>query len=398
MRAAVIATLLLGSTVLGQGLGIKTVDSKLQRLANMSADERYEEWKRLITAGRASVPTFVAMLKEKHGALRGLGASGLAQLGPLAADAVPQLMKFAADQSVHRPARLAAIAALGDIGPDASPAAPMLRKLLLSDQRIEVVTSAMALVKIDPQAKGLAEAVGRLLKKRGLNAPFVVWIAEQMGPAAALAGDAIARIAEHDTNGTRRRQAMRALRRIDPRSRRTIRVLVGRLADPKRVTRVDAAAILTEWGEVDDTVRMILLDGLEQREDNVARGHNEQIAVIAAAALLRLDKSNEKATARLRDSLRAATRVYQAETYEALTQLRALGRAAAPFAALVEEIAPESIPAVDGRAALALWAMTGDKARTLKLAKRALQGGYFEGCADVVRLVNKLENEKATSR
>ena len=111
------------------------------------------------------------------------------------------------------------------------------------------------------------------------------------------------------------------------------------------------------------------------------------VNVIAAGAVLRLDRSDAKAIEILRTALGSATRTNQGRARAALDQLRAIGRPAEAFADLVERIAPQSVPQVEGEAALTLWALTGDRKRTLPIARRALARGYFDRCADVVRLV-----------
>jgi len=391
MRNVLILTLLGAASVLGEGLGVKTADPKLQAFADMGSDKRYAAWRKLIDAGRSSVPTFVAMLGEKHNALRGLGASGLAQLGPIAAKAVPALREAAFDESRTLSARLAAIAALGRVGPAAGAAVPSLSKLLESKSRIEVLTSALALTKIDPGAPGLADAIVRLLQKDGLETPTAIWMASRLGAPGAAAADRLAVLARDSRNPFRRRAALRALRSIGRKDKNTLELLRGALKDPDRGVRVEAASILSEWSVRDAVVQEVLADCFTAKKEGAMRGWNETIRVIAAAGLLRSDPSNKSAAACIREALGTATLTHQTETREALRQLRIAGRGAAPFADLIEKIAPQSIPHVEGEAALALWAITGDRERVLKIARRSLERGYFEGCADVVRLVAKLE-------
>jgi len=391
MRAGILVALLLGGLASAQGLGIKTEDPKLQALADMSANARYEAWRKLVRAGRGSVPTFVAMLDEKHLALRGLGASGLAQLGPLASEAVPALCRVLEEQVRAGSMQLAAIGALGNIGPDAATAVPSLRKRLGSTDRIDVLTSAAALTRIDPGAKELPAAVARLLDREGMETPRALWMVQRLGPAAAVAETGVATILARSRNGFVRAAAVRALGAIGTRNAKSLELVRRALVDDEQLVRVTAASVLVQRGAVDGAVRKVLEDGLVAKRKGTMRGRDQRVCVIAAGALLRTDPSDERAASVLREALQAATRTHQLETVEAIRQLRGLGPAAKPFAVLLEEIAPQSVPRVEGDAALALWAITADRERSLKLARRALTHGHFVGCADVVRLVRNLE-------
>lgn len=383
MRAVLVLCLLGAAPAFAEGLGIKTEDPELQAFANLGDDARYERWKELVNAGQPSVPKFVAMLGEKHNALRALGGSGLAQLGPLAADAVPKLRAIVKDAAALDKAKLVAIHALGNIGPDAADATPELQALIGSKRRIDVITATVALAKIDPRAKRLPEAITALIGVGRMETPRMLAVAQQLGARARGARDAVAQVARSSRSRFVRRQALRTLVAIDPDSEATVALLRELLKDEESLVSLEAAALLAAKGDRDKGVVAVLTRELGSAAP-AARA-------TAAVAMLRIEPVCLNAINRLLVALDSATTRDQAATVEALLQLRWSGRAANAYADDVERIAPRSAARVEGEAALTMWALTGDRERTLKIAKRALARGYFDHCADVVRLARRLE-------
>ena len=383
MRFGILLSLLITAPAFGKGLGIKTEDPKLQAFADLDDDARYAAWKDLVKAGAPSVPTLLAMLREQHIGLRALGGSGLAQVGPLAAKAIPALHAIVKDGSAPANVRLVVITALGNIGPAAAPAVPDLQKLLRSDSKINRITSAVALAKIDPTASGLSDAIAPLIGVGRMETPGALAIAAKLGTRARGCRAAVVEVARGGRSQLERRDALRTLVALDGESEATRAELRKALGDPLLRIRAEAAALLTALGSRDDELNPILRAGIAS-PDAVIR------VVAAVATLRRQHNALDLAPTRIVvEALQGARVDHEGAAPEALRQLRGMGRSGQTFADIVEEIAPRSTAHVEGQAALTLWAITGDRERALKVARHALTRGYFHGCGDVVRLVGE---------
>jgi HEAT repeat protein len=99
----------------------------------------------------ASVPTLARALEDSAVEIRRAAAGSLAQLGPLAKDALPQL-KRAVEAEKDRGVRCSAIYALGGLGKDAAPTVGLLAKCV-KENHVEVRLAAIrALGNIGPAA------------------------------------------------------------------------------------------------------------------------------------------------------------------------------------------------------------------------------------------------------
>jgi HEAT repeat protein len=100
----------------------------------------------------ASVPALAQALQDGAVEIRRAAAGSLAQLGPLAKDALPQL-KRAVEAEKDRGVRCSAIYAIGSLGKDAVPTVALLAKCV-KENHVEVRLAAIrALGNIGPDAK-----------------------------------------------------------------------------------------------------------------------------------------------------------------------------------------------------------------------------------------------------
>jgi HEAT repeat protein len=111
------------------------------------------------TADGADVRELIGKLKSPDAEVRRTAAKDLAELGPEAVTAVPELKKALKDKDLF--VRRFAAEALGAIGTGASSAANDLGKMLMSDSKKEAqLAAAIALGKIGPSGvKALTSAV-----------------------------------------------------------------------------------------------------------------------------------------------------------------------------------------------------------------------------------------------
>jgi HEAT repeat protein len=118
-----------------------------------------------VEAGR---PALREALNDKDAAVRLEAAIGLAKLGGEAATAALSTLQAAARDKSH-PDRLRAIEALGEIGPSAAPAVPLL-VLALREEGPVRLRAVEALGRIGPPAREAAPALERVLSDPDLQA------------------------------------------------------------------------------------------------------------------------------------------------------------------------------------------------------------------------------------
>lgn len=141
----------------------------------------------LAKLGPAAVPHLTALLRSRKLHVRGSAVFALGELGPPAADAVPEILKTLTDKA---PARTYAVAALGQIASNAKLAVPALIRML-SDEDNEVRRAAVkSLGQFGPAA---AKAVPKLIPLLGAN-DWSLWqflAAEALGRIGPAASSAI---------------------------------------------------------------------------------------------------------------------------------------------------------------------------------------------------------------
>jgi HEAT repeat protein len=128
----------------------------------------------LVRIGAASVPELVMALEEPGGEYHPCAAEALGEIGPPAKAAVPVMIDILAmrDTSNHPDTAYASILyTLGQLGPDALPAVPILRQLLEKKGRLSWPAAA-ALYRLAPDGKELA--------KKRLESPIVGQVGWQM--------------------------------------------------------------------------------------------------------------------------------------------------------------------------------------------------------------------------
>ncbi len=153
----------------------------------------------------SDVATLSALLHDPDVDIRRRAAGALADLGPAAAPAVPDLIKALSDV---REVRMLAADALGKIGPASAPAVPELTRLLADDWQ--------------GNRSAAAEALGNI------------------GPAAAPAIPVLTTVLLTDKEATVRFYAALALAEFGPIARSSVPALAAALSDTE--TRVQAAS------------------------------------------------------------------------------------------------------------------------------------------------------------
>ena len=243
-----------------------------------------------------AVPQLVqALLKDRDSDVRRAAAAALGQIGPVAAEAVPQLVQASlkdGDSDVRR----AAAAALGQIGPLAAEAVPQLVQVLLKDRDSDVRrAAATALGQIGPLA---AEAVPQLvqasLKDRGWRVQMAAAAAlGQIGPVAAEAVPQLVQASLKDGDSDVRRAAAAALGQIGPVAAEAVPQLVqASLKDGDSDVRRAAAAALGQIGPLAaEAVPQLVQVLLKDRDSDVRRAAATalgQIGPLAAEAVPQL--------------------------------------------------------------------------------------------------------------
>lgn len=154
------------------GRAAETAEARLSSLQadffNPNWQRRFPAYESLLELGDAAVPVFVAALSDGDAELRPLAASGLRQLGPAAADAVPMLgQALAGDEDEY--VRLHAAWALAAVGPAA---VDELIEALRDDDGYTRSAAAWVLYRLGPEAAEAAPDLVRLMEE---ERPYVRW-------------------------------------------------------------------------------------------------------------------------------------------------------------------------------------------------------------------------------
>jgi HEAT repeat protein len=212
-------------------------------------------------AAKEAVGLLAKALRDDNEEVRCGAADALGAIGPAAQTATGDLAKALTDSDWF--VCVAAAQALGRIGPPAKSALPALSKALnptdnLRDYRpIRSAAVAQALVKIDPQGKGVKAAITLLVDKllsddrEDSNGTRVVG-ARALGECGTAARPAVGPLNRRlkDANAEVRIAAALALARIEPEKQASTAVaaLMGELKGPDVLQRVLAADALGEIG------------------------------------------------------------------------------------------------------------------------------------------------------
>lgn len=232
----------------------------------------------LAVIGAPAVPAIQALIGEKNVQTSVNACDALAAIGPGADMAVEQLANAAKSQQLAL--RWHAISALGDIGPTAKSAAPVLISSL-GDADPQVRFSAeQSLIKM---GKAVVPALMEGLKNEKLHA-VVSPVVAAIGPDASAAVPALAAMIR-SKDPEIRREAILALAAIGPDARSTVPEMIKLLEDPQSTNRPAAAYALGRLGAKEAVPA--LKKALVEKEIPV-------LHLAAAWALLQIDPSNDQ--------------------------------------------------------------------------------------------------------
>ena len=115
--------------------------------------------------GRQAVPHLMRALKDPDARVRQDAAHQIHELGPVASEAVEELIKVLTSDS-DRDVRFGAAAAIGGLGPRAKVAVPALIEALKLEDRFVLDAVIRALGQIGPEAKAAVPALEELLQNQ----------------------------------------------------------------------------------------------------------------------------------------------------------------------------------------------------------------------------------------
>jgi HEAT repeat protein len=329
----------------------------------------------LCLAHRDAVDALARALRDKEPDVRRAAANALAQLGQRASAAVPALIAFlesgdAARGTVETPLAMRlpqtanlALLALGNIGPAARPAVPViLRRFPTSDKQTQR-EMLLCLAGIGPAAREGAATLAKAMRSgqpefRMTAACALLCVAPEDRAAAALLNDAL-KGKEKEARG----QALRACVEVGPTSTALVAALRALLEDEDEYTRIGASEALGRIGP-GAAAAVPALEKLLTRADD----HMRHTFLSHSAAAHTLSGMGKEGAAAL---IRATAPESGGRTY-AIHALGSLGREASPAAvACLIRILSSKAEEGDARfhAAIALGQI-GERARS---ARRALE-------------------------
>lgn len=170
-------------------------------------------------AAKPLLPKLVALLDDPDMAIREEAAVAVGNLKADAAEAVPSLEKLLSDAASPAGLRYAAAYALGQVGPAAASAEPVLRSLTTSDDEILATVATWAALKIKPGDESLFATAVPLLRRalRGESEMVRLEAAVALGdigPTAASAIPLLELVAEDDAAKQVRAAAAAAVAKI----------------------------------------------------------------------------------------------------------------------------------------------------------------------------------------
>jgi hypothetical protein len=178
-------------------------------LAGAMAGQAGEPGSKEPTEQDEAVRKWTALLKHRDWYERQRAARELANIGPPAKEAVPELIAALKDPKDW--VRVWSAEALGKIGPDARKAAPDLIGALRDPERMVQQAAVTALAKVGPADKETVPSLAKLLKDPKASVREAAVQALQMGALAEDAADDLAAAAAKDDDANVRRSALAAL-------------------------------------------------------------------------------------------------------------------------------------------------------------------------------------------
>jgi HEAT repeat protein len=254
---------------------------------------------------KSALAVLMRGLRDKNADVRQGAANGLYFLGTAAREAVPALIALfesgkAAEGALSTAIAIAplrqgnmALMCLGAIGPDASPAVPVLRKMLAKASEDETCQILECIARIGPAAKECRDAARNSLKSENLRlrctaaCALLVIDPDDEGAASAL---------KASLNGEhidKRSEPFEIHAEIGPRSRVLLPTLLALLEDNDENTRLYAALAVGRLGpEAAEAIPVL------ERLLTANTGHGDSLNAAAAAALKSIGKASVPALLR----------------------------------------------------------------------------------------------------
>lgn len=272
----------------------------------------------LAVIGTPAVPAIQTLITGHHDQTCVNACDALAAIGAGADKAIEQLVNAA--KSTDPALRWHAISALGDVGPAAKSAAPVLIACL-SDQDTQVKLSAeRSLVKI---GKGAVPTLVESLKNESLHSAVASIIGE-IGPDAKAAVPALAGMLR-SKDPEIRREAILALASIGPEASQTVPELIKLASDKTSPNRPAAAFALGKMGAKEAVP--VLKEGMADKDNQVLR-------LASVWALLQIEPANadyaKTAVPLLTDALENEKADIRREAARTLGRIGATAKSAVP--------------------------------------------------------------------
>lgn len=230
--------------------------------------------------GRVSGPYLVRALKDDNSDLRRRAAWLLGPIAHPSRETVAALRKVS-EKDADREVRMAAVQALGNIGPGIHDVIPTIAKALSDPDRGVRIYAAGALRGIGPAAKGATEALIRAMGDQDTTVrSSAVGAIGSIGPEA---NAAVPALIEHlkDTDIYVRWNTAYAMGLIGPKAHQAVPDLVQALMDNDSSVRCRAAQALGRIGPPPKEVRSVLVRALKDE--------NKYVRIYAASALAGID-------------------------------------------------------------------------------------------------------------
>jgi HEAT repeat protein len=314
-------------------------------------------WKVEQTPAPTLLPILLEALKDKDAGVRAAAPPVIALLGTKAKPALPALKEALKDKEFD--VRIAAVAALGDLGPVAKGSAGDL--LALTTDKSFFLLEPFVGAALGNFGESVVPALMTALAEKSPERRRVAAYAlGSMGPAAAPAAAALTKALEYDDSATRQ-LAARALGRIGPDAKSTLPQVEKILADPEVSVRIEAA--LATWH----------ITGQAKHTDVVVKALSDKSANVKDAAC--------RALAAMKGGAKPAIGAVAELLDDKDLRLRAiitLGEIGPPTPQAIETKLVKLLEDKDDEiqlwSAFALWQITGDAKRTLKVMTETLGG------------------------
>ena len=280
-----------------------------------------------ISNDAGQIKELIDTLKVKDPLIRSSAIRALGEIGPKARAAMPLLIKGLEEQELF--VTNATIEALGQMGTAAKAAVPHLAKIVNGEEPINAGNALMTLGALGRDAKDDVPAIARALRHPNKNVRAnAISALGQIGPLAKPAvPELVKTLAKALTDNDRevRDHITRTLGTIGPEAKVAVPTLIKILEDPDEEARLDAAEALVEIGSGTKAAAKALKE--------IARQGNGFLTVHAGLCLWRIEKDGDLA----KDFMRCLKNPHHFVREEAVRALRDLGpQAKSAVPALIE--------------------------------------------------------------